>query len=223
MLKAIIFDFDGVIADTEPIHFEMFQKVLAEEGIVLTKEAYIEKYLALDDKGCFSAVLNDNGRKADEDLVADMIRRKSVYFDEFVKENFMIFPGVVDFVKKAAKKYPLAIASGALRHEIEFGLQAAGIQQEFQVIVSAEDVVKSKPEPEAFLTALKCLNRKSPIPFNIKPDECLVIEDSLHGVASAHVAGMKCLAVTNSYSEDELSAADLVVNSLEGYKLKDLE
>ncbi|MBC8228023.1 HAD family phosphatase [bacterium] len=218
MLKAIIFDFDGVIADTEPIHLKMFQRVLAEEEITLTAEEYHQKYLALDDKGCFSAVLNDNGREVNKNLVEDMIRRKSVYFDEYVKDNIIIFPGVVDFVRKVAEKHLLVIASGALRHEVEFGLEAAGIRQEFQAIVSAEDVEKSKPNPEPFLKALQELNNIRDSSSQIQPSECLVIEDSLHGVAAAHEAGMKCLAVTNSYSPDELSEADWVTDSLEDYE-----
>jgi HAD superfamily hydrolase (TIGR01509 family) len=220
MLKAIIFDFDGVIADTEPIHLKMFQKVLDEEGITLTEEEYHQKYLALDDKGCFSAVLSDNGREVDKKLVEDMIRRKSVYFDEYVKDNIIIFPGVVNFVRKVAKEHLLAIASGALRHEIEFGLEAAGIRQEFQAIVSAEDVEKGKPEPEPFLKALQELNNIHSSSSQIQPSECLVIEDSLHGIAAAHEAGMKCLAVTNSYSADELSEADWVTDSLEDYEFR---
>ena len=218
MLKAIIFDFDGVIADTEPIHLKMFQKVLSEEGITLTEADYHQKYLALDDKGCFSAVLSDNGREVGKQLVEDMIRRKSVYFDEYVKNKIIIFPGVVDFVRKVAKNRFLAIASGALRHEIEFGLEAAGIRQEFQAIVSAEDVENSKPAPEPFLKALEELNSSLVSSSQIQPSECLVIEDSLHGITSAHTAGMKCLAVTNSYSVDELSEADWVTDSLEDYE-----
>ena len=220
MLKAIIFDFDGVIADTEPVHLRMFQKVLAEEGITLTEEEYRQKYLALDDKGCFSAVLSDNEREVDKKLVEDMIRRKSVYFDEYVNNNIIIFPGVVDFVKQVAQEHLLAIASGALRHEIEFGIEAAGIRREFQAIVSAEDVEKGKPDPEPFLKALRKLNGIFGNSPTIQPSECLVIEDSLHGIAAAHEAGMKCLAVTNSYSANELSEADWVTDSLEGYEYR---
>ena len=220
MLKAIIFDFDGVIADTEPIHLKMFQRVLAEEGITLTEEKYHQQYLALDDKGCFSAVLSDNGRQVDKKLVEEMIRRKSIYFDEYVKDNLIIFPGVVDFVRRVAQEYLLAIASGALRHEIEFGLESREIRQEFQAIVSAEDVEKGKPDPEAFLTALQELNNIQSSSAQIQPSECLVIEDSLHGIAAAYEAGMKCLAVTNSYSANELSEADWVTDSLEDYEFR---
>ena len=218
MIKAIIFDFDGVIADTEPIHLKMFQKVLAEERIILTEEDYHQKYLALDDKGCFSAVLSDNEQEVNKELVEDMIHRKSVYFDEYIKDNIIIFPGVVDFVRKVAENHLLVIASGALRGEVEFGLAAAGTRQEFQDIVSAEDVEKSKPDPEPFWKALQKLNNICDNASQIQPSECLVIEDSLHGVTAAHAAGMKCLAVTNSYSADELSEADWVTDSLADYE-----
>ena len=224
MLKAIIFDFDGVIADAEPIHLKAFQEVLSEEGINLSNKDYYDKYLALDDKTCFAMVLKDRGIDFDRALIDALMLRKSRYYDKFIRENLVIFPGVVDFIKKAYGKYTLAIASGALRHEIEFILECAGIRKEFNIIVSADDVENCKPNPEVFVKVLERINNLGPSKSGIiHPSECLVIEDSVAGIKAAHDAGMKCLAVTNSYSPEKLSEADMIVKSLEEVKIEDIE
>lgn len=224
MLKALIFDFDGVITDAEPLHLKAFQLTLREEGINLTAKDYYDKYLALDDKTCLSMVLKDNFKNFDRVLIDALILRKSRYYDKFIRENLVIFPGVVDFIKKAYGKYVLAIGSGALTHEIEFILECAGVRKEFNIIVSADNVENCKPNPEVFMKALERINKhdssKSRI---IYPYECLVIEDSIAGIKAAHDAGMKCLAVTNSYSADKLIEADMIVRSLEEVKIEDIK
>ncbi len=224
MLKAIIFDFDGVIADAEPFHLKAFQLTLREEGINLSDKDYYDKYLALDDKTCLAMVLKDNSINFDRVLIDDLILRKSRYYDKLIRENLVIFPGVVDFIKNAYGKYALAIGSGALRNEIEFILEYAGIRKQFDIIVSADDVENCKPNPEVFMKALQRINKhdstKSRVIYTY---ECLVIEDSVAGIKAAHDAGMKCLAVTNSYSADKLSEADMIVRSLEEVKIEDIK
>ncbi|MCI0455184.1 MAG: HAD family phosphatase [Candidatus Dadabacteria bacterium] len=223
MLKAIIFDFDGVIADAEPIHLRAFQSVLSEEGINLSQKDYYDKYLAFDDKTCFEAVLRDNGIDFDRASIDILMLRKSGYYNKSIRENLIIFPGVVDFVRKAYGEYPLAIGSGALRHEIEFILECAGIRKEFKIIVSADDIENCKPNPEVFQKVLERINKLSSMKSEILyPNECLVIEDSIAGINAAHTAGMKCLAVTNSYPYEKLSKADMIVRSLEELKIEEL-
>jgi HAD superfamily hydrolase (TIGR01509 family) len=224
MLRAIIFDCDGVIVDSEPNHFKAFQQILSEEGISFTKEEYFKKYLALDDKACFETVLAANGKTYDKRTVKELILRKMEVYRRMSQQELFLYPGVVEFVKKAQGWYRLAIASGAFRGEIKFALDKAGLRQAFPVIVSAQDVKNSKPHPEAFLLALQQINEKHPVPFPpVRPEDCLVIEDSIHGVEGGHAAGMKCLAVSNSYPKEKLTRADLVVASLEELELKDLE
>ncbi len=224
MLRAIIFDFDGVIADAEPLHLKGFQKVLEEEGVTLSEKDYYDKYLAMDDKTCFSTVLKDRGKEVSKELIEDLIHRKSKYYDKLLSKNLVIFPGVVDFIKETSKRYPLAVASGALRHEIEFVLKKIGVRENFLLIVSAEDVERCKPDPEVFIKALEGINiNKISSGDIIYPPQCLVIEDSLHGVKAAKAAGMKCLAIANSYPIDKLSSADLITESLEGYSIENLE
>jgi beta-phosphoglucomutase len=220
MLKAVIFDFNGVLVDDEPIHFELFRKVLGEEGLTLTKDAYVERYMGMDDRGCFRAVFEANGRKLDDAQVAQLIRRKAAYYRDTIAERIVIFPGVKRLVPELAARFPLAVASGALRAEIEMILQVAGLKEHFQLIASAEDVDHGKPHPEVFIKALRGLNEKQREP--IRASECLVIEDTKDGLAAAHRAGIKCLAVTNSYPAAELEA-EAVVDSLEEVTIPFLE
>ena len=214
MLKAIIFDFNGVIVDDEPLHLELFRRVLGEEGISLSDEDYHAKYLGYDDKGCFTAALADYGRAelANAEFIAELIERKAGYYRDAIEERMLLFPGVIELVKKLAAKYPMAIASGALRGEIEIVLQRGGIRDRFSEIIAAEDVTACKPDPEGYNMALAALNAN--FSDRIQPGECLVIEDSIAGIEAAKLAGMRCLAVTNSYSTDQLANADWIVATL---------
>ena len=220
MIRAIIFDFDGVITDSEPVHLRMFQKVLSEMGITLDAREYYEVYLGMDDKGCFTTILKSNGIGTAPRLIQSLIQKKTNYLMESIKNDLFIYPGVVELVDSSRKDYLLAIASGALRHEIEFVLESAGIRSAFNVIVSAEDVSEGKPNPECFNTALERLNKISG--ERIKKDECLVIEDSIAGIEAAKAAGMLCVAVTNTYSYDRLTLADRVVRELSEINLENL-
>jgi HAD superfamily hydrolase (TIGR01509 family) len=222
MLRAVIFDFDGVIVDTERFHFQALKRVLDEERIPLTWDEYIQHYLALDDKNCLRTVLSRHAREVTPQILMDLTERKAAYFFTHAANSVVLFPGVEGFVLQAAARHPLAIASGALREEIEFLLAQVDLREYFPVLVAAEDVEKGKPDPEAYLTALARLNRLGSVRA-ASPSECLVIEDSRHGVAAAAAAGMRCLAVANSYPPEELTAADLVVKSLEEVGLTELE
>jgi HAD superfamily hydrolase (TIGR01509 family) len=224
MLKAVIFDFDGVIADAEPVHLKAFQTVLSEEGIELSKKEYYDKYLALDDKTCFAAVLKDRGKAFNKSLIHDLTDRKSKYYDHFIRETLVIFPGVIDFVKELYGKYPISIGSGAARHEIEFILGSIGIRKEFSIIVSADEIENCKPAPDVYITVLQLINQLDSLKSGaVYPYECLVVEDSIAGITAAHSAGMKCLAITNSYPAEKLFRADMIVKSLEGVKIEDIE
>ncbi len=224
MLRAIIFDMDGVICDSEPLHMKAFQQVLREDGIVLTDQEYYDKYLAFDDRGCFQAVWKEKGSPLDPKALEKLLDRKARCLDESMKNNLVIYPGVEAFVKKAREKYLLALASGARRLEVEFVLKKANVRHSFTAVVSADDVKEGKPHPESFLVALKILNewRLDGTP-PLGPGDCVVIEDSKHGIAAARAAGMKSVAVTTSFKANELAAADLVIDSLVGLNLEKLE
>jgi beta-phosphoglucomutase len=224
MLRAIIFDFDGVVADNEPVHFAMFQRILGKIGIPLSEEEYYTRYLGYDDKGCFAAALSAHDRPAPKGLIDDLVARKAQGYMAHIKQHLVIFPGVRELVRDAAARYRLAIASGALRHEIEFILDQAGIRKEFEHITSAEDVTQGKPHPAPFLHALASLNRHARSgSSSLAADDCLVIEDSIPGIQAAHAAGMKVLAVANTHTLRDLHEADSVAQSLEEMNLAELE
>ena len=215
MLRAVIFDFNGIIVDDEPIHFKLFQRVFAEEGIDLTEEAYYQRYLGFDDRGAFLAGFHDHGKALGGAKLQVLIARKADYYQEAIRHHVAVFPGVKALVEKLSETIPLAVASGALRQEIETILRTVGLLNYFCAIVSAEDVQQGKPEPEIFLKALAAINATNNNCAAIAPAECVVIEDSKEGVHGARRAGMKCLAVTNSHPPERLREADAIIASLE--------
>jgi beta-phosphoglucomutase len=215
MLKAILFDFDGVLADTEPLHFQIFQQVLREQGLALTEQDYYARYVGLDDIGCFQTILSETGRPTDPDSMGQLVDRKAQLFLARLKKDLVFYPDIIEFVNALASNYRLAIVSGALRHEIEYSLEAAGIRKQFEHITAAQDVEAGKPAPDGYLHALHCLEQKAPL----HASECLVIEDTIAGIQAAHAAGMRCLAITNTYPATELALADAVTPTLKGYDL----
>lgn len=215
MLGAVIFDFNGIIVDDEPIHFRLFQRVFSEEGIDLDEATYYRRYLGFDDRGAFLAAFRDHGRAVGAAKLQELIGRKADYYQDAIRNHVAIFPGVRALVQDLARHVPLAVASGALRQEIETILQTVNLLNHFHAIVSAEDVQQGKPEPEIFIKALAALNAANGAVAAIAPMNCVVIEDSKEGVRGARRAGMKCLAVTNSHPPELLQEADAVVASLE--------
>ena len=143
MLKAIIFDFDGVLADTEPLHFRMFQRVLQDEGLPLSEHDYYQKYVGFDDRGCFHAVLSAHGRPAPPAAIQQLVERKAMLMLGHLTTTRVVYPGAVEFVKNVAGRYRLAIVSGALRHEIELILKTAGMRDDFEHITAHHCVRKT--------------------------------------------------------------------------------
>ncbi len=220
-MRAVIFDFDGVIADTEPLHFESLRRILADIDITLTEQEYYADYLGFDDRGCILEALRVNHRPISPSYVEEVMAKKAAAYLTTIQDHLVIFPGVKEFIEEASTTYPIAIASGALRAEIELVLEQIGIRNVFGHITSAEDVTCGKPNPEPFLHALAGLNRRHPA-ARILPDACLVIEDSRPGIRAARSAGMKVLAVTNTHTEQDLHEADAISPSLKETRLKDV-
>ncbi|HYK87720.1 MAG TPA: HAD family phosphatase [Acidobacteriota bacterium] len=216
MLRAIILDFNGVILNDEPLHFRAMHDALAELGIALSRDEYWGKYLPLDDVNCVKAICDDKGVRLIPSQRRSLLIRKAGLYRGLLQGHYPLFPGAAQFVRRMAESFPLALASGARREEIENALLAAGLNSCFSVIVAAEDFKHGKPHPESFLLALSRLNsslngKSSPI----HPEESLVVEDSMGGVVGARAAGMMCMAVTNSYPREKLHAANLIVASLQ--------
>jgi beta-phosphoglucomutase len=221
-LQAIVFDFDGVIADTEVLHLRAYQQVLAREGITISNDEYFDKYLGYDDVGVFRALGKDRGVPMDDGRVKQLIAQKSDRYDELSAAGDMVFPGAADFIRTAAAAVPIAIASGALTHEIEEILDRAGLRSLFTVIVGADQTERTKPDPEPYQTAfarLRLLTGRDLIPWR-----SVAIEDSRWGLASARAADLRCVAVTNTYKADELRPdAELVVAGLHALTLDALD
>lgn len=226
MLRAILFDFNGVLVDDEPIHLEVFQLVLAEEGISLSAEDYYARYLGLDDRSCLAAVLREAGEEPTVPRLMRLIARKASYYQESIRERgYPFFPGAVELVEEAAAAgRVLGVVSGALREEVEGALRQAGIRERFKVIVSAEDTSEGKPDPEGYRRALEALNSLPPLPERLfHPHEVLAVEDSAAGLAAAAEMGLVTLGVAHTYPPDRLRAADAVAESLRGMTLARLE
>jgi len=211
-LKAILFDFDGTIADSEPLHFSAFQEVLMKKcGYRFEKEEYTKDYLAYDDRNFFLNFSKNHNLKFHEEEIVQLMEEKKLHFERKT-EDIIFFEGILEFIKELSQSYPLAIASGALESEIKPPLEKVDALSFFDVVVSAEMVKNGKPDPESFLLALSLLNEKI-IGDKIHPEECLVFEDSIYGVEAAKKSKMRSIAVTTSFSYEELSViSDRVVN-----------
>jgi HAD superfamily hydrolase (TIGR01509 family) len=214
MIRAVIFDFNGVLVDDEHVHFALFREVLAAERVAMTERDYHERYLGLDDRGCFEAALSDAGQEADRSRVDALIARKAGRYVEVAEAGLRFFPGAAECLAALAERWPLAICSGALRPEIEFALGRLRSRERVAAIVSAEDTSRCKPDPQGYLLALEAL-RGSRL-ADLAAGECLVIEDSLAGVASAKGAGMYAAGVVTTYEPRELeeAGADAILPSL---------
>jgi HAD superfamily hydrolase (TIGR01509 family) len=226
VLRAVLFDFNGVLVDDEPIHFEAFQRVLGEEGIELTAEEYYSRYLGFDDRGCFAAVLAAAGEPATVPGLMRLITRKSTYYQERIRERgYPLFPGAEELVRElAAAGRMLGIVSGALRGEVDGALRQFGLSGFFKAVVTAEDVAEGKPHPEGYLRALEGLNSIPPLPERLlHPHEILAVEDSPAGLAAAAEAGFVTLGVAQSFPAAELGGADAVTGGLRGLTLPRLE
>jgi HAD superfamily hydrolase (TIGR01509 family) len=217
-VRAAIFDFDGVIANSEPLHFASLRDTLAEDGVSIGEDEYYRLYLAYDDRGALRLALAEHRVPFDAARIERLARRKQEIFDALLP-RVPFFPGVQALVRRLAEEVPVAIASGALREEIEAVLTAGGLRDAFRAIVGAGEVSQGKPHPEPYLKAAAQL---APLAPGLRPADCVVFEDSMPGIAAARAAGMKVVAVTNSYPAAKLTAAHRVVSSLEGLDGADL-
>jgi beta-phosphoglucomutase-like phosphatase (HAD superfamily) len=207
VIRGIVFDFDGVIADSEPLHLRATQEVIAPLGISLSREEYYERYLGYDDVGTFRAVGENKGVELNNAQIAALIAAKSVVYQSLVAAGGVLYTGAASCIERLAPHYPLGIASGALRHEIEAILRAGELDRHFRFIVASGETATGKPAPDPYLRAAEL--------HGLAAESCVAIEDSRWGIESASAAGMRCIGITHTYPASELSAADVVVQSLE--------
>lgn len=215
MIRAVIFDFNGVLVDDEHLHFELLRDLLAGQGITLSERDYWDVYLGYDDRRCFEEALRVHGRLKDSAQVDALMHRKAALYLERARDGLRFFPGSARCVQELSERWPVAINSGALRAEIELALGVLGIRRCVGPIISAEDTECCKPDPEGYLLTLDAL--RAAHGEDMEAGHCLVVEDSLAGVQSGKAAGMWVVGVTNSYDADALrgAGADAVVGDLD--------
>ena len=204
---AVIFDFDGVIADSEGQHLRAFQHALAERGWPLSESDYYERYLGYSDREVFEVVAAERSEHLAPADLAHLIALKGRAYAELLSAGSVLCPGAEQAIRRLAEHFPLAIASAAFAHEIVEVLEAWSLRPFFAAIVGAEDVTNSKPSPDPYLEAARRLG--------LAPEVCVAIEDSPWGLDSARAAGLRAIGVTHSYPRDRLTSAHVVVSSLD--------
>ncbi|MEM6553278.1 MAG: HAD family phosphatase [Planctomycetota bacterium] len=223
-MQAIVFDFDGVLVDSEPLHFLAFTLVgksldpaLAEH---FTYERYLDEYIGFDDRDAFRHMLTQANQPIDDDRIAELCAKKQTAFDAVIASGqAAAIPGAVELVREClVAELPIAIASGATRKDIDQLLASPALEltDAFPIIVTTDDVQRSKPNPETYRLAVERLN--------LDPADCLAIEDTAAGLASASAAGLQTLGLATTGPLDPLfPLADQLAEDLSKLKLADLQ
>jgi len=210
--RAVIWDLDGVIADTAPYHSLAWQWVFRQRGLDFTDEDFQASFGLRND----SIIRRFLGEGVSHEEIEVIAEDKEVNFRRRIGHNVKPLPGVVALIKSLAESgFGLAIVSSTPMENVQLIIGSLGIRQYFQHIIAEKDVTEGKPSPQGFLLAAERLG--------IEPEDCVVVEDAVAGVAAAKRAGMRCLAVTNTHPGTSLAQADLIVDSLEKVTVRDLE
>jgi beta-phosphoglucomutase-like phosphatase (HAD superfamily) len=207
MSHAVVFDFDGVLADTEGLHLAAFQDVFAERGWTLERSTYFERYLGYDDRDMLQLFLEDNRIDLSPTEIGAILIDRSRRFERRVATGQVLFPTAVPAVRRLGEHYKLGIASGSLRNEILGILNANALTPAFGAIVGCDDVARSKPAPDLYRAAVQRLG--------VDPHNAIAIEDSHWGITSAKSAGLRAIGITTSSAAHVLNMADIVVGSLD--------
>ena len=217
MIQALFFDFNGVIINDERIHLKAYREVLLGEDVALTDEDYFAS-LGMDDAAFVRAAYSRAGRPLADETMHALIKREYDLHREFITNDLPVPAGVVTFIKAASRHYQLGIVSMAIRSEIDYVLELAGLNGLFSVVISAEPGLKHKPAPDCYLRGLERLNeqRRAARELPLLAKECLVIEDAPPGISAARDAGMRTIGVTTTVSESQLrdARADVVTPNL---------
>ena len=215
-LRAVVFDFDGVLVNSEPLHYRALHDALLTEEVQITEDEYWSSYLAFDNRGAIRRALERHDEAVSPERVERLAAHMVTRFQELIPE-IPVFPGAPELVRALAAEVPLAIASGARTEEVDATLRSVGLRDAFQTIVGAEDVPRTKPDPAPYQEAMRRLNANG-----LAPAECLALEDTMAGIASALAAGMTVVGVAHTYPAEKLQAAHRVVDSLVGLDVDDL-
>ncbi|NDJ21083.1 HAD-IA family hydrolase [Nostoc sp. B(2019)] len=200
-LKAVLFDFNGVIINDEPIHLQLIDEILVQENLQPQRVNERQASLGRSDRACFQQLFANRGRVVAENYLTQLLYRKAqAYVLELEKiEKLPLYPGLEDLIFQVrSRNLKLGLVSGAIRKEIELVLNRANLAEYFKIIVAGDDITTSKPEPDGYLLAVKRLNQEFPA-LNLQPQECLAIEDTPAGVQAAKRAQMQVVGVANTY------------------------
>jgi len=218
--EAVLFDFDGILVDSEPMHYRAFSAVLDPLGMEFPWKEYVDTYMGFDDRDAFREAFRTKGIDLDEKNLGKLVVAKSRAFQDGIRNGVTAYPGAISMIESLrAAGRPLALCSGALRSDIDPILAQLGVARCFDVIVSADDVRKSKPDPESYALAFGRLSERYAALLTV-PGKSIAIEDTPAGIRSAKGAGLRVLAVANSYGAGELADADWIVESLESVRFE---
>ena len=223
MIKAIFFDFNGVIIDDETIQMKAYQEILRGHQIDLTEEWYMSA-LGMDDRTFVQSMFERAKKPLTTPVLETVLGAKTDLHRQMIEDELPLFPGVLTFLKSASRHFSLGLVSMANKVEVGYVFQRANLTPLFSIIVTAEDASACKPSPDCYLTGLEKLNerRQHERKLPLLPKECLAIEDSPPGIESARAAGMRTLGITNTVSGDALRAAgaDVVTASLADWNVE---
>ncbi len=226
MPKAIVLDFDGIIVDSEPLHYRAFARVIGEMGGHFSYDEYLDRYAGFDDRDGFRAILLDMPALVhldanDQALITKLCEQKAKVFEDVVGQGVEPIAGVIDLISDIGQQAPIAIASGATRRDIDLVLDKLALAGQFDPIITADDVQRSKPDPATYTLAVNGLASRRP-ELAIQSHQCLAIEDTPAGIESAKRAGLKTLGVATTYPSEKLKIADGVVQTTEGVTFNQL-
>ncbi|MFW9826042.1 MAG: HAD family hydrolase [Candidatus Thorarchaeota archaeon] len=207
----VIFDMDGVLADTSSIHFESWVKLAEEIGITFTK-SFFERTFGQQSPSIVRELV---GQEADELLIRNWANLKEYYYRDMVKGKLRPLPGVLKIISQLkALGFKLAVGSSGPSENVELLLVTLQIKHNFDVVITAKEVQNGKPEPDVFIMAAKALN--------LPPENCIVIEDAPVGIKAARAAGMNCIALTTTHNEEELNGAQIISKNLTEISINDI-
>jgi beta-phosphoglucomutase len=208
-LQGVVFDFDGVLANSEPLHLRAYQSVLSQHGVALSAQEYYELYVGYDDETVFRAIARDRGIPAGGSWIEGVIREKTTAVQELLARNSPLFPGASASVRALAARVPVAVCSGAMRHEIVQVLEAGGLLDAFTAIVAAGETPRGKPAPDPYRRAVELMGAAAGLP--LEPSRVAAVEDTVQGLVSARAAGLCLVAVTTTFRPETFEDAALVL------------
>lgn len=200
-LKAVLFDFNGVLINDEPLHQKLIEQLLIEENLRPNPDDFWRYCIGRSDRACLTDLLASRGRVVTDKYLETLIARKSRAYSEQLEtlEALPVYSGIEELIAQIhAARLPMAVVSGALRSEIELVLKRIQLLSHFSSIVAGDDIQHSKPDPEGYLLAIDRLNQQNP-GLDLQPPDCLAIEDSFAGIEAAKRAGIPVVGVANTY------------------------